>query len=514
MAEPQARPADGGRSASAGIDAARTMAHGEVLARWGRSRPEKVAFVCGERSVTYGELDHRVNAVAHALARRGVAKGDRVAVLMGNNLEHIEVLLGSFRLGAVAVPISFRLAPPEAAFVVEDSGSMVLVVDEVFAPVAAVVRDLVPGLGTVLVNGDDPSAAGGGAESYREAMVAADDTPPGVFVTEHDAACIMYTSGTTGRPKGALLSHFNLFMNSVNSLSAQQLHGDDEVWYGVLPLFHIGGLNGILMYLLLGATSVIVPLGRFDPAKAVDDLLTHRVTSCCFVQMQWDEIVDHLGDSRPPFSLRRIVWGTSAAVIPLLEAMSQVFPGVPIYNFFGQTEMSSVTCVLPPQMFPAKIGSVGKPVMAVEARIVDDEMRDVTQGEVGEIVYRGPTVMQGYWGLPDATESAFDGGWFHSGDLCRLDDEGYIYVVDRKKDMIISGGENIYSAEVEAALVTYPGGEHLLRRGGGRSRHLSRRRRGGGDRRARRTVGRTAAGRGGAGRPGTAAEPRGPSGAL
>ena len=246
-------------------------------------------------------------------------------------------------------------------------------------------------------------------------------------------------------------------MNSVNSLCAQQLFDDDEVWYGVLPLFHIGGLNGILMYLLLGATSVVVPLGRFDPSKAVDDLLGHGVTSCCFVQMQWNEVVDFLGDSRPPFSLRRIVWGTSAAVIPLLEAMSRVFPGVPIYNFFGQTEMSSVTCVLPPEMFPAKIGSVGKPVMAVEARIVDDEMRDVPPGEVGEIVYRGPTVMQGYWGLPEATEEAFAGGWFHSGDLCRVDDDGYIYVVDRKKDMIISGGENIYSAEVEAALVTHAG---------------------------------------------------------
>ncbi len=457
MAEPLVGHDESGSWETAGISSARTVAHGEILARWGRSRPDKVAFVCGERSVTYAEMDRRANAVANAFRRRGVAKGDRVGVLMGNDLEHVEVLLGAFRLGAVAVPISFRLAAPEAAFVMEDSGSSVLVVDDAFAATAAAVRRLVPGIRWVLVNGDDPTRAGPGAESYAEAVAGADDSAPGVLVTEHDYACIMYTSGTTGRPKGALLNHFNLFMNSVNSLAAQHLFGDDEVWYGVLPLFHIGGLNGILCYLMLGATSVIVPLGRFDPAKAVDDLLEHQVTSCCFVQMQWNEVVDFLGDSRPPFTLRRIVWGTSAAVVPLLEAMSRVFPGVPIYNFFGQTEMSSVTCVLPPEDFGAKIGSVGRPVMAVEARIVDEQLRDVAPGEVGEIVYRGPTVMQAYWGLPEATRDAFAGGWFHSGDLCRADDEGYIYVVDRKKDMIISGGENIYSAEVEAALLTHPG---------------------------------------------------------
>jgi fatty-acyl-CoA synthase len=355
------------------------------------------------------------------------------------------------------VPISFRLAAPEAAFVVQDSGSTVLVVDDAFAPTAAAVRTLVPGLGSCLVNGPDPDRAGPGAELYHHAVAAAVDGPPEVLVSEHDPACIMYTSGTTGRPKGALLSHFNLFMNSVNSIAAQRLGDDDEVWYGVLPLFHIGGLNGILLYLVLGATSVIVPLGRFDPAQAVEDLQVHRVTSCCFVQMQWSEVTEHLGSSRPPFSLRRIVWGTSNAVIPVLEAMSRVFPGVPVYNFFGQTEMSSVTCVLAPEMFGSKMGSVGRPVMAVEARIVDDEMRDVAPGEVGEIVFRGPTVMQGYWGMPEATAEAFAGGWFHSGDLCRADDEGYIYVVDRKKDMIISGGENIYSAEVEAALAGCPG---------------------------------------------------------
>jgi len=455
-------------------EAARGMSHGEILARWARRRPDKAAFVCEGRSVTYRELDDRANAVARALLERGVRKGDRVAVLMGNNIGHIETMFGVFRLGAILVPISVRLTVPEVAFVVEDSGAATLVVDEVFSATAGAVRAVSASLSTCIVNGTSAAAAGPGAERYGD-IVGASSTPLDVVVTEHDPACIMYTSGTTGRPKGALLDHFNLLMNSINSLQAQRLWAEDEVWYGVLPLFHIGGLNGILLYLLLGGTSVIVPLGHFDPAQAVDDLVKYEVTSCCFVQMQWSDICDHLmtrdfpatGDfsvtrdfpatHRPPFSLRRIVWGTSNAVVELLEAMSRLFSGVEIYNFFGQTEMSSVTCVLPPEAFSSKIGSVGKPVLNVEARIVDEHMHDVPPETVGEIVYRGPTVMQGYWGLPEETAEVLAGGWFHSGDLCRMDADGYIYVVDRKKDMIISGGENIYSAELEAVLSSQPG---------------------------------------------------------
>lgn len=440
---------------AAGSRAARSMSHGEILARWARRQPDKVAFVCDGRPVTYRELDGRANAVARALAERGVRKGDRVAVLMGNNIEHIETMFGAFRLGAVLVPISVRLTVPEVAFVLEDSGASTFLLDEAFAPIGGAARGMVPSLGSCLVNGTAAEAAGPGAERYGD-VVSGDPTPPGQMVDEHDPACIMYTSGTTGRPKGALLDHFNLLMNSINSMQAQRVWADDEVWYGVLPLFHIGGLNGILLYLLLGGTSVIVPLGHFDPARAVDDMVKHKVTACCFVQMQWSDICEYLATRRPAFSLRRIVWGTSSAVVELLETMGRLFPGVEIFNFFGQTEMSSVTCVLPPEAFRTKIGSVGKPVLNVEARIVDHAMEDVPPDTVGEIVYRGPTVMQGYWGLPEETSEALTGGWFHSGDLCRMDADGYIYVVDRKKDMIISGGENIYSAELEAVLSSHP----------------------------------------------------------
>ncbi|MEV5829667.1 AMP-binding protein [Spirillospora sp. NPDC052242] len=266
----------------------------------------------------------------------------------------------------------------------------------------------------------------------------------------------MYTSGTTGRPKGAVLTHLNLVMNTVNCAIAQGIQGPDEIWLAGLPLFHIGGLNGVLFYLMVGGTSIITRSGDFDAAATVDLLVERRVTACYFVPSQWREICAVPGVRDRDLALRRISWGASVAPPSILEAMAETFPGVPNYNMFGQTEMSSVTCVLRGEDAIRKMGSVGRPVVNVEARIVDADMNDVAPGEVGEIVYRGPTVMHGYWRRPEATAEAFEGGWFHSGDLCRTDEDGFVYVVDRKKDMIISGGENIYCAEVEAAVDAHP----------------------------------------------------------
>jgi acyl-CoA synthetase (AMP-forming)/AMP-acid ligase II len=224
------------------------------------------------------------------------------------------------------------------------------------------------------------------------------------------------------------------------------------VWYLNLPLFHISGVAGIYPYMFVGGTSVISPLGAFDAKTAVDDLERYRVTAACFVGPQWQAIVALPGVEDRRYALRRVIWGTSPAIVPLLEAVRRAFPDAAIYNTFGQTEMSPVSCMLGAEDFDARKGSVGKPVINVEARIVDDDMRDVAPGEVGEIVYRGPAVMKEYWNLPEATAEAFFGGWFHSGDLCRQDEDGFIYVVDRKKDVVISGGENIYSAEVEEVI--------------------------------------------------------------
>jgi fatty-acyl-CoA synthase len=232
--------------------------------------------------------------------------------------------------------------------------------------------------------------------------------------------------------------------------------GYDDVWYGNLPLFHIGGLTGILPYVIGGGCAVIVPSGNFNSRQAVEEMARFGVTGCVFVGMQWDEICDELMASGAQLSLRRGSWGAANTPVEVLKKMEKALPGVPVFSFFGQTEMSPVTCILHAQDSERKRGSVGRPIMNVEARVIDEGGNDVAVGEVGEIVYRGPTVMQGYWRMPEANDLAFAGGWFHSGDLCRMDDEGYLYVVDRKTDMIISGGENIYCPEVEAVLRAHP----------------------------------------------------------
>ncbi len=438
------------------LDAARSMAHGEQLARQARLRPDRVAYRCEGVDRTFGALEERVNRLANALAERGLGRGDRVATLMTNRLEVVEAYLAAAKLGARCVPVNFRLVPGEISYILSDCEATALVVDAGLAATARSVRRVAGDPKVCFVASGDPAEAGSGAESYEEVLATSSPDAPGMVVGESEDAFIMYTSGTTGRPKGAVLSHFNLFLNTLNMISYMGVSGDDEVWLSGLPLFHIGGLNGILPYLLLGGTSVILPSGQFDAHQVVDLLEHEQVTGCYFVPTQWQQICAVPGIKDRNLALRRISWGASVAPPSVLQAMADTFPGVPNFNAFGQTEMSSVTCVLRGEDAVRKMGSVGTPVGNVEVRIVDPEMRDVGTDEVGEIVYRGPTVLQRYWNRPEATAEAFEGGWFHSGDLVRRDEEGYIYVVDRKKDMIISGGENIYCAEVEAVIDAHP----------------------------------------------------------
>lgn len=429
------------------------MSYGAQLARTARKYPDRPAIKFEGRELTFAQLDERVTRLANALALRGVGTGDRMAVLMTNRPEMVESYLAGCRLGAIVVPVNFRLAADEVVYIARNSGAESLLVDSGLAELAGRVRDQVPEVASCLVSGGGEGAAGPGAEAYEEALAQAGDEPVAVDVGEHDPAFLMYTSGTTGRPKGAVLSHFNLLMNTSNSMAEMGIGGGQrEVWLAGLPLFHIGGLNGLLPYLMLGGTSVIMPVGDFDPARVLDLLERERVTGCYFVPTQWQAICSLDSIAERDLVLRRMAWGASPAPRSVLEAMAEAFPGVPNYNAFGQTEMSSVTCILGGEDSVRKMGSVGQPIVNVEARIVDEQMHDVPQGEVGEIVYRGPTVMQGYWNDAEATAEAFAGGWFHSGDLCCMDDEGFIYVVDRRKDMIISGGENVYPAEVEATL--------------------------------------------------------------
>lgn len=438
---------------NAPLDMRRSMAHAAQLARQARANPTSVALSFEGHDLTYAEFDARVNRLARTLLSQGVGFGDRVAVLMINRLEFLETCFAAMRLGAIAVPINFRMVAPEVRYILADSGSVVLVVDGESAAVAAEALDGTE-VRAVLVVGD-PGALSGTAVGY-EASLDPDASAVEVAVTDDDPAFIMYTSGTTGRPKGAVLTHQNLAMNSINCAITQGIGTDGEVWYSGLPLFHVGGVSGILTTLLVGGRSIIAGSGNFDAAATVDDLEREGVTGCYFVPTQWRDICAVAGIADRSLSLRRMAWGASIAPPSVLEAMAATFPGIPTFNMFGQTEMSPVTCVLKGVDAIRKMGSVGQPIINVEVRIVDAQGDDVGVGEVGEIVYRGPTTMKEYWNNPEATAKAFEGGWFHSGDLCTVDDEGFIRVVDRAKDMIISGGENIYSAEVEAVIDGHP----------------------------------------------------------
>jgi fatty-acyl-CoA synthase len=424
------------------------------LERHALMQPQAVALRFMGRTLTWADLHGRVSALAGALSRRGVGFGDRVMILMLNRAEFVEAMLATNMLGAIAVPLNFRLTPPEIGFLVEDCEARVMVTEAVLAPVATGVRDIQPILDTVVVAGgsSDDSVLG-----YEDLIEEGDDAAEPVDVPNDSPALIMYTSGTTGRPKGAVLTHTNLTGQTMTGLYTNGADINNDVGFVGVPLFHIAGVGNLLGGLLLGLPTVIYPLGAFDPGQLLDVLAAEKVTGIFLVPAQWQAVCAEQQARPRELRLRIMSWGAAPAPDALLREMSATFPGTQILAAFGQTEMSPVTCMLLGEDAIRKRGSVGKVIPTVAARVVDENMNDVPIGEIGEIVYRAPTLMSGYWNNPQATAEAFAGGWFHSGDLVRTDEEGYVWVVDRKKDMIISGGENIYCAEVENVLAGHPG---------------------------------------------------------
>ena len=364
----------------------------------------------------------------------------------------MEAIFGINALGAIAVPVNFRLTPPEVGYIAADSGAKAVVTDTMLQPLAAGVQAQVQGLEHCFVIG---GASGDGVIGYDDALAEAGEPHTPLDIPEDTPCLIMYTSGTTGSPKGAILSYGNMNAQAVTCIRAMALEGD-SIGFCTSPLFHIAGLGSLAPAFMLGAKTVLHPLGAFNATEFLDAVEAERATTAFCVPAQWQLICEEPSVKQRDLALKALSWGAAPASDTVLKAMADVFPDAFNVAVFGQTEMSPITCVLDGKDAVRKLGSVGKVIPTIQARIVDDEMNDVAPGEVGEIVYRGPTMMAGYWNKPEATADAFAGGWFHSGDLVREDDEGFIYVVDRKKDMIISGGENIYCAEVENALFAHP----------------------------------------------------------
>lgn len=423
------------------------------LERHAMMQPDAPALRFVGNTMTWADLRRRVAALAGALSGRGVGFGDRVMILMLNRTEFVESVLAANMIGAIAVPLNFRLTPTEIAVLVEDCVAHVMLTEAALAPVAIGVRNIQPLLSVIVVAGGSSQDSVFG---YEDLLNEAGDVHEPVDIPNDSPALIMYTSGTTGRPKGAVLTHANLTGQAMTALYTSGANINSDVGFVGVPLFHIAGIGNMLTGLLLGLPTVIYPLGAFDPGQLLDVLEAEKVTGIFLVPAQWQAVCTEQQARPRDLRLRVLSWGAAPAPDALLRQMSATFPETQILAAFGQTEMSPVTCMLLGEDAIAKRGSVGRVIPTVAARVVDQNMNDVPVGEVGEIVYRAPTLMSCYWNNPEATAEAFAGGWFHSGDLVRMDSDGYVWVVDRKKDMIISGGENIYCAELENVLASHP----------------------------------------------------------
>ncbi|WP_122817417.1 long-chain-fatty-acid--CoA ligase [Nocardioides pantholopis] len=418
-------------------------------------RPDKPALRYRGETTTWSQLSERSLRGAAALAARGVGAGDRVALLTLSHPWFVESVLAANSLGAMAVPLNFRLAPPELDYILTDSAPVAVVVDALLLPLLKA-APASASIGTVVVIGEADLGAEADHVLAYEDFLAGQEPMELPDVSEDTTALIMYTSGTTGHPKGAMLSHRNMQVQALTCIRAMEMFDDSDIGFLTAPFFHIAGLGSIVANLVVGGTVVIHPLGAFDPAAVLDAYEAEGATVVFNVPVQWDLICAQPDIDQRDLKLRIISWGAAPASDATLRAMAAAFPDALNVAVFGQTETSPITCVLRGEDSLRKLGSVGQPIPTLQYRVVDQLMNDVAPGEVGEIVYRGPTVMKGYWNKPSETAEAFAGGWFHSGDLVKQDAEGFVWVVDRMKDMIISGGENIYCAEVENVIAAHP----------------------------------------------------------
>jgi long-chain acyl-CoA synthetase len=431
----------------------------QILERAVRLFPNNIACIDGETRLTYSALQERVSRLANVLRQCGVGKGDRVAVLSANSLPYLDMYYATAALGALIVPLNFRLAPAELAYILRDAGATVLLVGEGFEGLYAATKPHLTSVPTTFSTATDHVPEGMLSYETCLADVSPDFTP--VEVDEHDLAGLFYTSGTTGNPKGVMLSHRNLVSNAYHILST--VHEEEGVVYlHCCPMFHLADGPTSHRITWLGGTHVIVPV--FEPVAVLEAIQRERVTSTLLVPTMINFLVNHPGvGDYDLHSLRRIIYGASPMPVELLRRAYQVF-GCDLIQAYGLTETAPMLTMLFPSYVALegdeakvkRLASCGRGIPGTRVRVVNDRGEDVRPGEVGEIIARGPNVMQGYWNKPEETAAAFREGWFCTGDLATVDDEQFIFIVDRKKDMIITGGENVFSTEVENALYRHP----------------------------------------------------------
>ncbi|MEX0284018.1 MAG: class I adenylate-forming enzyme family protein [Paracoccaceae bacterium] len=419
-----------------------------------RERPEDVATIFEGQHTTHAAFADRVARIAAVLRQKGIQPGDRIAILAEGSDRYVQILFAIWWAGGVINPVNARWSVAEIAYSLRDSETTILFVDSAFAEVAAELRLETPSLETVIHM--DAGADGDNLDQLLQQATPVVDA----MRRNDDLAAIMYTGGTTGFPKGVMLSHRALVAGAMSTLASAPHPGDLPSLH-VAPFFHIGGLAAIVQYALRAAPQVII--AAFDEPTALRLIEECKIADIFVVPTMLRRLLDHPDrSSRDCSSLRSVRYGAAPIDSALLADAMEAFPDAGFYHLYGQTENSPMISILPPADHTTdpdvpRMRSAGRSIVGCEVRIVDGGGQEVPVGYVGQIAVRGPMMMDGYWNKPDETAKAIVDGWLMTGDAGRMDENGNLYILDRVKDMIISGGENIYSTEVENALSTFPG---------------------------------------------------------
>lgn len=430
------------------------MLIGDMVTRAARWFPDKEAVVFEETRLTYREFNERINRLAHALLKMGVKSQDRVVLICHNSNHYAESVFAIAKIGAVSTNLNWRLSPKELAFLVDDSEAKICLFSNRFAHLFdPMCEQLKNKLTFIAIDG----AAGEGMEDYEKLIENQPTDEPDVSVSMDDVVLQLYTSGTTGRPKGVMLTHNNMFANAISTLIEMEMTRDINV-LGLLPIFHVAVFVLINLVLVGGKVTFV---HSFDPAEIMGLIDKEKITAVGFTPVIFKFLLDHPDTKKYSLkSITQVIYATAPMPVELLKRSMKKFK-CDFIQFFGMTETSpTLTMLLPedhvlkgPEHLVRRLGSAGRPVIGVEVRVVDPEGNDCAPGVVGEIIGTGKNVMKGYHKLPEETKAAIRDGWYYTGDMGYLDEYGYLYIADRKKDMIISGGENIYPREVEETIL-------------------------------------------------------------
>ena len=419
--------------------------------------PDRVATIFGERTRSYREHGHRVARLAAALQGLGMARGDRVGMLALNSDRYLEFFFGTWWGGGAVNPVNIRWSATEIAYSLDDCDTRILLVDEQFKGLASQLKQRSKSLQTLVYAGDGDTPEG--MLSY-EALLAAAAPAADAGCAGNDLAGVMYTGGTTGFPKGVMLSHEGLCANAL-AFVGEGIVGGDARTLLIAPMFHIAAGAMMLGNAAVGGTFIIAPM--FTPLGTLQVVQQQKVTHLLLVPTMIQLATDHPDAGQYDLgSVKVLAYGGSVISEAVLQRAMKRFPNACFFQAYGMTELSPCPTYLRPEDHrgdsgkPGLLRSAGRATLSTEVRVVDEQGREVPLGTVGEVAVRGANVMLGYWNQPELTATAVRDGWMHTGDGGRMDEEGYLYIVDRMKDMIVSGGENVYSAEVENALSLHP----------------------------------------------------------